>query len=81
MEDTTIRNKSNNTNEKKRYIIEHHEPHCLQPERIQEIHATLGKQKPREKKKKKTYCSFFSIDTKTHMLLRHSKEYENKTSS
>lgn len=55
MEDTTIRNKTNNTNEKKRYIIEHHEPHCLQPERIQEIHATLGKQKPRETKQKKNF--------------------------
>lgn len=66
MEDTTIRNKSNNTNEKKRYIIEHHEPHCLQPERIQEIHATLGKQKPREKKKKKlTAHSFLSTQKHT----------------
>lgn len=55
MEYTTIRNKTNNTNEKKRYIIEHHEPHCLQPERIQEIHATLGKQKPRETKQKKNF--------------------------
>ena len=82
MEDTTIRNKTNNTNEKEKiYHRTTRTPLLLTTEGELKSYMQHWANKNQEKKNKKTFCSSFYTDTKTHMLLRHSKEYENQTSS